>query len=478
MTLITYLSLMLLVSVWSAPDVLAKSPNLNEFEKKESEFCEKYLKTGDCEVYQGAQEEIGQESFLMYCRAEMGRLGCDQLKAKLEDTSVLKECVPDKICNSDVGDFSLSKCGEAALDMALEPVRRPWEDHQFRNSCATDAKMKKEMIDSYNKNEIVTGKFRITEAEAKKLIAGRNCDQIQAIILARGRGAIEDWNQRARSGDSEALKKIRGEQNKDRIFEALKALKVSYNCYTPKAKAELVCAVAAFTATTFVAGAGASLAAKKLMKKFGVSLADLEGLQARNVASTKTVPLGKDGIPYQGKQLFSGAREVDVFEHVGDPEKIVKVQHKDPGLFSGTRTPDEVADINKARAERKRVIQDVFERIPEGDRITIARHEFHDGYFYQPFVKNGMELNKFEQQYPEVWNQLRDEFRRRLKIHHDQSQEAMRNYFRNTPGRPPTHGDVLAGTAQPDVNRPNFLVRIPPGGPSAITIRDIVWIDW
>ena len=181
-------------------------------------------------------------------------------------------------------------------------------------------------------------------------------------------------------------------------------------------------------------------------------------------------------LPPLGERVATGAREVDgVYLYQGYPNYVVKVQTRD---IDTKYTPEQVTSINRARSARKKVIQDALLSLPAGDRVPIARHAFGEGYFVQPFIRGGMELQEFQRLYPQAWERIREEYRRRMRMMTQRSTESMRRWFRETPDRPATHGDLLAGTAEPDVRAANFMVQIPPAGPNAVNVNHIVWVDW
>lgn len=202
----------------------------------------------------------------------------------------------------------------------------------------------------------------------------------------------------------------------------------------------------------------------------------------KNATAETASGSGKPGsIPHRGKLLSPGAQENYVYLHDTDPNKVVKVQITDPAEYRSSANPtsvEQTTQINKARFARKEVIQDALTRIPEKDRIPLARMEFHDGYAYQDYIKDGMTLAEFQKRYGEEWQTLREEFNRRLRISSEAATSEMNKFFRENTRRPATLGDQLAGTARPDINSANFIIKIPPGGPGKVRVEDITWIDW
>ncbi len=121
--------------------------------------------------------------------------------------------------------------------------------------------------------------------------------------------------------------------------------------------------------------------------------------------------------------------------HDANPNKLVKVQNTDPLTYRGNFNKEQITDINRARAARKQVAQDALLSIPENDRIPIAKLEIHDGYFYQDYVKNGMELTEFQSKFPDDWKRIQAEFQRRRKIAVEAVQDNLRRFYRETPNR-------------------------------------------
>lgn len=201
-------------------------------------------------------------------------------------------------------------------------------------------------------------------------------------------------------------------------------------------------------------------------------------------SKTPTTPVrlpSAGSVPHRGKLLSPGAQENYVYLHDTDPNKVVKVQITDPAEYRSSANPtsvEQTTQINKARFARKEVIQNTLLQVPEKDRIPVARMEFYEGYAYQDYAKDGMTLAEFQKQYGDQWKAIQEEFNRRLKISSNTAYSEMNKYFRETPNRPATLGDQLAGTARPDANPANFIIKIPPGGPSKVRVEDITWIDW
>lgn len=330
-------------------------------------------------------DSLTRSAEVMNCFATRDRFQCADVEEGLEDSEKNKviRCDQKSIDNNKMTNMSLSDCvwngmkisGEQLADLATLPgklagvIAQGFKDTQV---CNQSVDKKREILNAFNLT-IEDERFKLSEQFLGNWLADANCSEIEKLVSARYQN-YQTTILRERKVAIDTGRKPTGfvgaaEEKKSPglyvlLQTAMAEVKAKYECYTPKVKAEMVCAGVTTLLVDTAMGGGVVMAAKKI----GAVVKSKKALTgvSRAVASGEEIDLANSA------RLLAGDRKkaaVAVLER-----DLTKVQEDailaahEIGLKEGrgyyTYTPDDLLKKNRilkeagfSQAEREKLMR-------------------------------------------------------------------------------------------------------------------------
>ncbi|MBY0412711.1 MAG: hypothetical protein K2Q18_01030 [Bdellovibrionales bacterium] len=310
-------------------------------------------------------EKMSLSSDVMACVATKELYKCEELKADLEDSDKYKviECNEKALEANRLGNVSLIDCawegvklsGQQLLDLKnlagsiAEGIAKSFKETQV---CNSSLDKKRELLKAFNLT-IEDKRFKLEEKFLGRWLEDAPCSEIDKLVSARYQNyqntlARERFSAQLTGQKVASIKAQKSEG--PGIIEMLKAAMqeagVKYQCYTPKVKAEMLCAgVTSFLVDAAFGGAAAMAIRRVVQSKKAL------GRIERAVAAGEKANLKDAGALLNGDRLK--AAELILGRKITDEERrAIIASHnvaKDKGF--GAYTAEDIA--KKARELKK-----------------------------------------------------------------------------------------------------------------------------
>lgn len=201
-----------------------------------------------------------QNSLSSTCLLQREQYKCSELEAELEgaEKKNIIQCDSKSIEANKLGNMSLGDCvwnglkisGEQLLDLSampgkiMESVAKGFHDTQL---CNVSVEKKRELLVAFNLS-VSDSRFKLSEQFLGPWLQDATCAEVDKLLYARYQN-YQNVLMRERVNAITAGKKVAPLESKDGGPDILKMLKsamdaaqVRYECYTPKVKAEMICA--------------------------------------------------------------------------------------------------------------------------------------------------------------------------------------------------------------------------------------------
>lgn len=221
----------------------------------------------------------------MACFATKDQYKCDELEKELEgeEKNRIIKCDARSLNEQKMGNTSFSNCiwngivisGESLLDLASLPgkiaggIANSFKETQ---ACNKSVDKKREILNAFNLT-IEDERFKLSENFVGKWLEDAPCSEIEKLLSSRyqnyqntmyrerinminaGKGANLKPLKKDTSGGSNLISMLKA---------ALNEAGTRYQCYSPKVKAEMICAGVTTLITDVALGGGVLLAAKRI----------------------------------------------------------------------------------------------------------------------------------------------------------------------------------------------------------------------
>lgn len=223
------------------------------------------IKAADCSTCSVGQVNVG-NSILngislsaeeLNCNENRLLYQCDKFEAELIDTEKNKviKCNIESLNSNKVTNMSLFNCmanglkisGEELVDLANVPgaiIKATINGFKETKDCNSNLDKKKQLLNNFN-NTISDNRFKLEEKFLGKNFVDMPCSEIEKLISQRYDNYRQQIDREIRSHKlTNKNYKIPNEliDNVD-LEKVFNEASLVYNCYTPKAKAELTCKV-------------------------------------------------------------------------------------------------------------------------------------------------------------------------------------------------------------------------------------------
>ncbi|AUN97107.1 hypothetical protein C0V70_03080 [Bacteriovorax stolpii] len=349
------------------------------------------------------QPQTGVENFAkdaagLACAATREEYQCAKLESELEDKEKYKviKCDSKSLEANKLSNVSLSDCvwnglkisGEQLVDLGklpgkiAESIAKGFSETQM---CNQSIEKKREILNAFNLT-IEDSRFKLTEQFLGRWLEEAPCSEIEKLVFNRYQN-YQNTMMRERQAAILTGKKpaaLKTEKQGPGLMELLKsAMKEAgavYQCYTPKVKAEMICAGVTSLLADAALGGGVLMAAKKIsmVVKSKKALGNIE----RAVASGNKADL-KDSAALLTKDRLKGAQAV-LKRELTEAEKKAVMEAHEVGIKEGrgfySYTQEDIS--KKARILREAGLSPSETRELMENGIT--------GMFRDPFFKNAM----------------------------------------------------------------------------------------
>lgn len=355
-------------------------------------------------------EVMSKSSDVLACMATKEAYQCDKMEADLEMNERYKiiKCDEKSIEANRLGNTSLADCvwnglkisGEQLLDLATLPgkiaegIAKGFNETQL---CNKSIDKKREILNAFNLT-IEDERFKLSEQFVGKWLEDAPCSEIEKLLFNRyqnyQRTMMKDREIAILTGKKPAPLKSseKSGPNLVELFkQAMKEAEATYQCYTPKVKAEMVCAGVTTLLADVAAGGGVVAAAKKIsaVVKSKKALGRIE----RAVAAGEKADLN-DAALLLKKDRLKGAQAV-LKRELSEAEKKAILEAHEVGIKEGrgfyTYTQEDL--LKKARTLREAGLDSEQTRALMENGIT--------GIFNDPTIKKAM-LAHFQKMFTTV----------------------------------------------------------------------------
>nr|BDT27138.1 hypothetical protein BHI3_06040 [Bacteriovorax sp. HI3] len=343
-------------------------------------------------------ENFAKDAAGMACAATREEYQCAKLEDELEANEKYKviKCDSKSLEANKLSNVSLSDCvwnglkisGEQLVDLGklpgkiAESIAKGFSETQM---CNQSIEKKREILNAFNLT-IEDSRFKLTEQFLGRWLEEAPCSEIEKLVFNRYQN-YQNTMMRERQAAILTGKKptaIKAEKQGPGLMELLKsAMKEAgavYQCYTPKVKAEMICAGVTSLLADAALGGGVLMAAKKIsmVVKSKKALGNIE----RAVASGNKADL-KDSAALLTKDRLKGAQAV-LKRELTEAEKKAVMEAHEVGIKEGrgfySYTQEDIS--KKARILREAGLSPAETRELMENGIT--------GMFRDPFFKNAM----------------------------------------------------------------------------------------
>lgn len=208
------------------------------------------------------------------CQSTRQVYQCEKLEKelKLEEKNNIIKCDKDYISQNGVLDIKDLSCLNNGIKESIIGSFVDWVTKTIKDkvACDSDINKKKELISNYNFT-VKDQRFQLDESYFGKKFPDIECSKIEKDLNARYQNYLYslDREKRQNGNISESFdlpKELKEKSSELLRFldEAFKQADVAYECYSPKAKAEMVCAGITSLITDGITGAGILKAAKAI----------------------------------------------------------------------------------------------------------------------------------------------------------------------------------------------------------------------
>ncbi|QDK42959.1 hypothetical protein DOM21_16170 [Bacteriovorax stolpii] len=343
-------------------------------------------------------EEVSKSADGMACVATREQYNCAKLENDLEANEKYKviKCDSKSLESNKLSNVSLTDCvwnglkisGDQLVDLAklpgkiAESIAKGFKDTQL---CNQSIDKKREILNAFNLT-IEDSRFKLSEQFVGKWLEDAPCSEIEKLLSARYQN-YQDTLMRERQAAILTGKKPRelktekqGPGLMEMLSAAMKEAGAVYQCYTPKVKAEMICAGVTSLLADVALGGGVVMAAKKIsmVVKSKRALGNIE----RAVAAGDKADL-TDAARLLGKDRLKGAQAV-LKRELSEAEKKAVLEAHEVGIKEGrgfySYTQEDIS--KKARLLREAGFSPSETRELMENGIT--------GMFRDPFFKNAM----------------------------------------------------------------------------------------
>ncbi len=354
-------------------------------------------------------EMMSKSSDVLACIATKEAYQCEKMEADLEANEKYKiiKCDEKSIEANRLGNTSIADCvwnglkisGEQLLDLGALPgkiaegISKGFKETQL---CNSSIEKKREILNAYNLT-MEDERFRLSEQFLGRWLEEANCSEIEKQLSARYqnylnvtmRERVLAVNMGKRPAPIKSEKS--GPNLVDLFKQAMKEAEATYHCYTPKVKAEMVCAGVTSLLADIAVGGGVVGAAKKIsaIVKSKKALGRIE----RAVAAGEKADL-KDAARLLDGDRIKGAQAV-LKRELSEAEKKAILEAHEVGIKEGrgfySYTQEDL--LKKARTLREAGLDSEQTRALMENGIT--------GMFNDPTIKKAM-LAHFQKMFTTV----------------------------------------------------------------------------
>ncbi len=270
------------------------------------------------------------------CMAKRERFQCQNLEDKLplKDRAMIIQCDPNSQKLNTISEMNISDCiidgfkisAESLLDLAHMPkkvMQYAIDSLQDGEKCYQDIDKKTKMARLFNLG-ISNPRFTLDEKFIKLTIPKMSCGEIQRTFEARIRVYADEVKREMHGNVINSRDYIIPDefyQKSDNLVSKLNQIvseaKIRYECYTPKAKAEILCSGLTSLIIDATIGSGILKGGQALIKFSNFentynaqrSLTNFNKALNRELASLNDVPLG---LQSDAKKFLESSQYVDV----------------------------------------------------------------------------------------------------------------------------------------------------------------------
>ena len=304
---------------------------------------------------------------VLSCKTTRAEYKCEQLEQELESSEINKiiQCNKKSLSENTAGNMNLPDCiwngiklsGETLADISkipgklAESIAKGFSETQ---ACNKSIEKKREILNAFNKS-IPDKKYQLEERFLGKYLEDAPCSEIEKLLSARYQG-YQQQVYRNRINAINAGDKVKPLENKDgndlskMLAETIKSMGQSYNCYTPKVKAEMLCVGVTTLLVDAAIGGGVLMAAKKMMAivKSKRALGRIEDA----INDGRPIDLSDSSKLLAGDRLKAARELLGLKRPLMDSEKRAILESHEVGVKEGrgffTYTQDDI--MKKARA--------------------------------------------------------------------------------------------------------------------------------
>lgn len=354
----------------------------------------KWKKPGENEVlltFSGSALEIS-------CAITKETYNCEKLEKELplEEKYKVIKCDKESIKKNSLSETNVAECvwngikisADSFMSLAempgkiAESIAKGFKDTQ---ACNQSIDKKREILNAFNLT-IQDDRFKLQPHFVGKWLEDAPCSEIEKLLSAR----YQNYTQtiyRERINNINAGKKVAALKDNTSMFNLMEELskafnqaEVVYQCYTPKVKAEMLCAGVTSLLVDLASGAGIAGAASKIaaIVKSKKALSRAE----RALASGNKVDL-MDASKLRNADRLKLAEKA-MGKSLSEAEKKAIIEAHEIGIAEGrgfyTYTQDDL--LKKARLLRGAGI--------DKDQVRVLMENGITGAFRDPFFKNAM----------------------------------------------------------------------------------------
>jgi hypothetical protein len=309
---------------------------------------------------------------VMNCIATKNKHECSKLESELgaEEKYKIIQCTKESLEANSLGKTSLTDCvwnglkisGEALLDITKLPgkigevISKGFKETQI---CNTSVEKKREILNAFNLT-VEDDRYKLTEQFLGKYLEEATCSELEKLVSSRYQNyqnnLYRDRISAINSGKKvEALKTNKnGPTFNQQLEEAFKQAGAAYSCYTPKVKAEMICAGVTSLLTDAALGGGILLAAKKISTVVKSKRA-LSNIGAA-INDGRPISLSDSSQLMAGDRLRASQELLGIKRPLMDSEKRAILEAHEIGISEGrgyfTYTEDDIIKkVKKLRRE-------------------------------------------------------------------------------------------------------------------------------
>lgn len=240
---------------------------------------------------------LAQNSLSSACLIQREQYKCSDLEAELlgEEKKKVIQCDAKSIEENKLSNMSFGSCifnglkmsGEQLLDLGALPgkiaegVAQGFRDAQL---CNVSIEKKRELLTAFNLS-VNDNRFKLSEQFLGRWLEEASCAEIDKLVYARYQN-YQRVTYNERINDINAGKKVAAlpgqKENSSDLIKLLKsamsAANVRYECYTPKVKAEMICA----GVTSLIVDAALGMGIKSAITKISAVVKSKKALNAIN----------------------------------------------------------------------------------------------------------------------------------------------------------------------------------------------------